>query len=170
MTAIITWGSSLGGNNQAELAERCKPKIIHGCWGFQASDAPGADQRGFPDNVLFAHEVINPNIMLGSHRWWKPKGQKHPNIYITIAYDAHPGDQDLHIQNVFIEEMRRVIKAAGGEAHGFGLYGLWGPVTNPGERYFSARVRDELGVNIYGSPYRDYQLDEVAATIRSLPE
>ena len=53
--------------------------------------------------------------------------------------------------------------------HGFGMYGMFGPETDPGEAGFSQRVWQELGVNIHGSPYRDYQAGEIAALIDKLP-
>ncbi len=54
-------------------------------------------------------------------------------------------------------------------AHGFGLYGMYGPVTDPGERSFTARVK-ALGVDVYDSPYRDYQVSLIADTIKRIPK
>lgn len=51
---------------------------------------------------------------------------------------------------------------------GFGMYGQWGPVTDSGEREFTAKVA-ELGVDIKGSPYRDYDVNAIVAEISSLP-
>lgn len=53
--------------------------------------------------------------------------------------------------------------------HGFGMYGMGGPMTDPGEAGFSQRVWHELGVDIHGSPYRDYEAGEIAAIIDKLP-
>lgn len=53
--------------------------------------------------------------------------------------------------------------------HGFGMYGMFGPITDPGEETFSKRVA-ELGVNIHGSPYRDYDAGIIAGVIEKLPE
>jgi len=53
--------------------------------------------------------------------------------------------------------------------HGFGMYGMGGPATNPAEAGFSRRVAG-LGVDIHGSPYRDYQAGEIAAIINKIPE
>jgi len=53
--------------------------------------------------------------------------------------------------------------------HGFGMYGMFGPVTDPGEEVFSKRVAS-LGVNIHNSPYRDYDAGNIAAIIEKLPE
>ena len=52
--------------------------------------------------------------------------------------------------------------------HGFGMYGMGGPMTDPGEYGFSERVNHELGVNIHGSPYRDYEAGAIAAMIDQL--
>lgn len=54
--------------------------------------------------------------------------------------------------------------------HGFGMYGMGGPITDPGEYGFSERVGHELGVNIHGSPYRDYEAGAIAAMINELGE
>jgi hypothetical protein len=55
------------------------------------------------------------------------------------------------------------------DVHGFGIFGMWGPITDPGEHWFSNRVRDELGVNIHESPYRDYDVNNIVAEILRLP-
>lgn len=52
--------------------------------------------------------------------------------------------------------------------HGFGMYGMGGPTTDPGEDTFSRRVA-EIGVNIHDSPYRDYEAGNIAAVIERLP-
>lgn len=53
--------------------------------------------------------------------------------------------------------------------HGFGMYGLGGPMTDPGEYGFSQRVATELGVNIHGSPYLYSDAGKIAALIQQLP-
>lgn len=45
---------------------------------------------------------------------------------------------------------------------GRGMYGLWGPVTDSGEREFSEKVK-ALGVDIGASPYRDYEVNQIVA-------
>lgn len=52
--------------------------------------------------------------------------------------------------------------------HGFGGYGMGGWTTDPAEYGFSERVNHELGVNIHGSPYRDYEAAEIAGLIKRL--
>ena len=55
-------------------------------------------------------------------------------------------------------------------AHGFEIYGLWGPVTDPGARTMTQRMRQELtGINMHGSPYRDYDVNTIVAEIMALP-
>jgi len=54
-------------------------------------------------------------------------------------------------------------------AYGFGIFGMWGPVTDPGESQFSQRVRDEVGIDIQASPYRDYDVNTIVASICALP-
>jgi hypothetical protein len=51
---------------------------------------------------------------------------------------------------------------------GRGMYGQFGPVTDPGEREFSAKVAT-LGVDIGQSPYRDYQVSEIVADFNAAP-
>ena len=51
---------------------------------------------------------------------------------------------------------------------GRGMYGMWGPVTDHGEVEFSQKVR-ALGVDIAGSPYRDYQVDQIVADFTAAP-
>ncbi len=53
--------------------------------------------------------------------------------------------------------------------HGFSLYGMGGPMTDPGEYGFTQRVAHELGVNIHGSPYRDTEAGNIAVLIQKLP-
>jgi len=52
--------------------------------------------------------------------------------------------------------------------HGFGMYGMGGPMTDPGETGFSNRVAHELGVDIHGSPYRDTEAAIIAAIINKI--
>lgn len=51
---------------------------------------------------------------------------------------------------------------------GFGVFGMGGRGTDPDEITFSARVAS-LGVHIGNSPYMDYQTNEIAAAIDTLP-
>ena len=51
---------------------------------------------------------------------------------------------------------------------GRGIYGQFGPVTDPGEREFSAKVA-ALGVDIGDSPYRDYQVSQIVADFNAAP-
>jgi hypothetical protein len=51
---------------------------------------------------------------------------------------------------------------------GFGMYGMYGPFTDPGEREFTARVKD-LGVDVRNSPYRDYDVTQIVAEILAAP-
>jgi len=56
-------------------------------------------------------------------------------------------------------------------AHGFYLYGMYGPVTDPGARTMSQRMAEELpGINMHDSPYRDYDVNEICYIIKELAE
>ncbi len=52
--------------------------------------------------------------------------------------------------------------------HGFGMFGQGGASTDPAESGFSKRVA-ELGINIHGSPYNDYDAGRIALLIDTLP-
>jgi hypothetical protein len=53
--------------------------------------------------------------------------------------------------------------------YGFGIYGMGGQLTDPGEERFTHMVKT-LGVDIKGSPYRDYDIQTILDTINKLPE
>jgi len=56
------------------------------------------------------------------------------------------------------------------QVHGFEIYGMWGPVTDPGARAMTQRMGAELpGINMHDSPYRDYYVNEICGIIRELP-
>jgi hypothetical protein len=57
------------------------------------------------------------------------------------------------------------------KVHFFGMYGMGGHTTDPGEDWFTARVKAMLpDVDIHDSPYRDYDAGHIAALIDQLPE
>jgi hypothetical protein len=51
---------------------------------------------------------------------------------------------------------------------GRGMYGMWGPVTDGGEREFSAKVA-ALGVEVGLSPYRDSDVNQIAHDFNEAP-
>jgi hypothetical protein len=53
--------------------------------------------------------------------------------------------------------------------HGFGMYGMGGPATDPAESGFSKRVA-QLGIDIHGSPYLDTEAENIVLTIDKIPE
>ena len=55
------------------------------------------------------------------------------------------------------------------KAYAFWLYGMWGPITDPGSCQMSERIADETGADIGGSPYRDYDVNTIVAAILALP-
>ncbi len=55
-------------------------------------------------------------------------------------------------------------------AHFFGMYGMGGHTTDPGEDWFTARVKAEIpDIDIHHSPYRDQDAGYIAAEIDKLP-
>ena len=55
------------------------------------------------------------------------------------------------------------------KCYGFGMDGMGGNFTDPNETPFSHRVRDEVGVDIGASPYKDNQVAIVSDLITKLP-
>ena len=54
--------------------------------------------------------------------------------------------------------------------HGFMIYGMWGPITDPGARTMAERMGSEIpGINMHGSPYRDYDVNTIVSIIMGLP-
>ncbi len=106
----LLWGSSLGANNCPVVASRTKA-IIHGMWGFQASQG-GEKNVPIPSNVLFAHEVFNPHIFLGSFLWQKAPGNQRTSLYRSKRDDPHPGETES-AQSMFLAEMKRIIANPG---------------------------------------------------------
>jgi hypothetical protein len=50
------------------------------------------------------------------------------------------------------------------------MYGMGGHTTDPGEDYFTARVKQSIpGINAHDSPYQDQQAGQIAAIIDKLP-
>jgi len=55
-------------------------------------------------------------------------------------------------------------------AHGFMIYGMWGPITDPGARTMTQRMAAELpGIDMHASPYRDYDVNTIVSEIMALP-
>lgn len=107
----LLWGSSLGANNCPVVAAYSHV-VIHGAWGFQASEF--GSKVPFPNNVLFAHEVYNPSILmmgLGAYEWTKQTNNNVTNLYTSKRYDFHPGETP-EVMAMFIAEMKRVVAAA----------------------------------------------------------
>lgn len=109
---VFVWGTSLGANNTPVVCSYVK-RDIDGAFGFQAS-IYGA--KGYPlnKNVKFAHLIYSYNPIplpgLGAYLW--PLGTMAAASYHkTPHHIPHPGDYDMHDQNMFLAEMQRIIKA-----------------------------------------------------------
>ena len=111
---LLLWGSSLGANNCPVVASYVPHRTIHGMWGFQASE--GGAKVAVPSNVLFAHEVYNPNwimtVGLGAYEWVKAPGNTITNLYLSARDDFHPGETET-TQTMFLAELARVIANPG---------------------------------------------------------
>lgn len=55
------------------------------------------------------------------------------------------------------------------KAYCFWMYGMWGPVTDPGSCQMSGRIKNELGLEVMESPYRDYEVNAIVEQILKLP-
>ncbi len=111
---LLVWGSSLGANNCPLVALYSPHRLIHGMWGFQASEY-GA-KVPIPGNVLFAHEVYNPNwagtFGLGHYEWVRAATNHRTNLYLSARFDMHPGETAA-AQAMFLAEIQRVINKPG---------------------------------------------------------
>ncbi len=111
---LLLWGSSLGANNCPVVAAYTPHRIIHGMWGFQASEY-GA-KVPIQANVLFAHEVYNPawpgTLGLGHYQWVRAVNNHVTNLYLSARYDMHPGETERS-QEMFLAEIQRVIAKPG---------------------------------------------------------
>jgi hypothetical protein len=110
---LLVWGFSLGANNCNVVASYTH-RLIHGMWGFQASD-DGA-KVPIPSNVLFAHEVYNPSWLgtagLGHYEWVIAPNNHRTNLYLSKRWDMHPGATERS-QAMFLAEIERVIAKPG---------------------------------------------------------
>jgi hypothetical protein len=110
----LLWASSLGANN-CPIVALYTHVVIHGMWGFQASEY-GA-KVGIPANVLFAHESYNPGIGmlmtggLGSYEWTLAPGNHVTNLITTKRHSFHPGETP-EMMEMFVAEMKRVVATA----------------------------------------------------------
>jgi hypothetical protein len=114
-------GTSLGCNNIAASGQYAPSVIIHGIWGFQASEDGlkaqlGTTYEGIAKNVLFAHEVYNPiwlqTVGLGHYEWVRAPGNFKTGLRTDKRYDFHPGETE-EIQAMFLAEIARVIANPG---------------------------------------------------------
>lgn len=106
---VIIEGTSLSSNDVPYLALTTK-RVIDGAFGFQASIY--GYHGALPRNILFAHLIYSYNPIplpgLGGYRW--DVGAMNPASYHQTKHDIpHPGDYDLHDQNMFIQEIQRII-------------------------------------------------------------
>lgn len=107
---VFLWGTSLGCNNIAVVANLVKRRI-DGIFGFQAS-IYGAKRYPINNNVRFAHLIYSYNPLplpgLGAYKW--PRGTIDAKHYVqTPHHIAHPGDYDVNDQNMFLREMREIM-------------------------------------------------------------
>lgn len=110
---VFLWGTSLGCNNIAVVANAVKRRI-DGVFGFQAS-LYGA--RGYPinSNVKFAHLIYSYNPWpfpgLGAYKW--PRGTIPAESYhLTAHHIPHPGDYNVLDQRMFLREMKNIMEAS----------------------------------------------------------
>ena len=103
---IILWGTSFGLGNVSVIASQVTKQIT---WagGFQASQF-GA-KVGIPSNVLVFHQTFNPFIALGSYKLQLAEGNGTTQAMWTERWIPHPGDQDKLSQDMFLDQMKRVL-------------------------------------------------------------
>lgn len=108
-TTILLWGTSLGGNNVSVIAAQIN-KPIAGAFVFQASQF-GAKNTIAP-TVQFFHNVFNPFIALGSYKPQLGEGNSTTIPMWTERWVPHPGDQDKISQDMFLDQMARIVLPA----------------------------------------------------------
>ena len=103
---ILLWGTSLGANNVTVVASQTS-RLIVGAFGFQASQW-GA-KTAIPSNVQFLHFVFNPFVTLGSYKPQLAEGNGTTAPLWTERWVNHPGDQDKLTQDMFLDQMARLL-------------------------------------------------------------
>lgn len=107
---VFVAGTSLGANNVPVVCSYVKRRI-DGAFGFQAS-IYGARGYKLNANVKFAHLIYSYNPIpfpgLGAYKW--PLGTMHAASYhLTAHHIPHPGDYDQGDQDMFLNEMKRIM-------------------------------------------------------------
>jgi hypothetical protein len=107
---ILVWGTSLGGNNTTVVAAQTE-RAIAGVFVFQASQW-GA-KTDIPANVKFFHAVFNPFVTLGSYKHQLAAGNATTAALWTERWVDHPGDADKISQDMFIDQITRLLAPNG---------------------------------------------------------
>jgi len=107
---ILLWGTSFGCNNLTVVASQTD-KIIAGMFGFQASQF-GA-KTPITANVQFYHLAFNPFVALGSYKHQLAEGNSTTTPLWTERWVPHPGDQDKITQDMFLDQMARLLAPTG---------------------------------------------------------
>lgn len=168
---VIVNGTSLGSNECTVAASRTK-RIVDGIIGVQASIY--GPKYPISANVKFARLFYSyvpiPLPGLGAYKW-KPSPGFHGVYLPTSRQIAHPGDGDDWTQRTIIADIKRIANEAGADQiHFFAMYGMGGRWTDGTEAWLVYRVVKEIpGIHIHGSPYRDYQVNDIAAAIDKIP-
>lgn len=109
---VFVFGASLGANNSPVIGKALNGhRTVDGIWGFQASTHGAV--APITSNVMFAHEAYNPRdpTGLGALAWTKAAGNTTTKLVITTNTDFHPGDYDIPVQNMFLDDMKRIMAA-----------------------------------------------------------
>jgi hypothetical protein len=170
-SAVFINGTSLGSNECTFAATRTR-RAVDGILGVQASMY--GPKCPIPPNVkyarLFYSYVPIPWPLLGAYQW-RPAHGFHGQYVLTSRQIPHPGDGDDWTQREIIADIKRLANEAGAdEIHFFAMYGMGGRTTDMSEAWLVYRVVKEIpGIHIHGSPYRDYQVNDIAAAIDKIP-
>lgn len=103
---ILLWGTSLGANNTQVVASQTD-KAIAGVWDFQCSQF--GSKNPITSNVQLFHCVFNPFVALGSYKPQLAEGNGVTQAMWTERWVNHPGDQDIATQDMFLDQMARVM-------------------------------------------------------------
>ena len=112
-TIVIIGGDSLGGNDGPLIAAALKTanRKVDYLFGFQPS--VWGEHTVVTSNVVKAVCIYNPvwleTFGLGDYPWPLDEGNTTTELKLIEAEDAHPGDNDVAMQNIIFSDIKALI-------------------------------------------------------------
>jgi len=109
---LIIGGDSLGANNAPAIAAAVRHQMgVDYIFGFQPSLYGGHNQ--ISPNVIRARCIYNPNFFetggLGAYKWEPMDGNARTKLAVITTTDFHPGDDDVAMQQLVLNDITRII-------------------------------------------------------------